>query len=193
MTRIGKIARLPREIREELNCRLYDGEQGTELVSWLNSLPEVNAVMEKYFNDDCIRPQNLSEWKTGGYRDWLLQQETTELACRMQADSDELSQTASTPLTDLVARRLTARYALSAERLSQSTGDGLPEAKLLRELCADIIALRKGDQQAERLRLERDRLNLERDTRDIEKLARKWAEENNLEIQPKQPKPPVKK
>lgn len=44
MTRNGKIARLPREIREELNRRLDDGEQGVRLVEWLNGLPEVKRI-----------------------------------------------------------------------------------------------------------------------------------------------------
>ena len=35
MTRNGKIARLPREIRDELNRRLDDGGQGKDLVEWL--------------------------------------------------------------------------------------------------------------------------------------------------------------
>jgi len=35
--RNGKIARIPLEIREQLNCRLADGEPGNRLVEWLNS------------------------------------------------------------------------------------------------------------------------------------------------------------
>jgi hypothetical protein len=38
MTRTGKIARLPRELRDELNRRLREGEPGIRLVEWLNSL-----------------------------------------------------------------------------------------------------------------------------------------------------------
>jgi hypothetical protein len=41
MTRKGKIARLPRHVRDELNHRLDDGESSTHLVIWLNSLEEV--------------------------------------------------------------------------------------------------------------------------------------------------------
>ena len=43
-TRTGKIARLPKAVREELNRRLQDGEPGTQLVEWLNSLPQVQRV-----------------------------------------------------------------------------------------------------------------------------------------------------
>ena len=39
MARTGKIARLPDDIREQLNRRLNDGEKGKKLVMWLNSLP----------------------------------------------------------------------------------------------------------------------------------------------------------
>ncbi len=66
MTRIGKIARLPHELREELNRRLQDGEPGAELVGWLNELPEVQTVLAEHFAGRPITEQNLSEWKTGG-------------------------------------------------------------------------------------------------------------------------------
>jgi hypothetical protein len=36
---------LPRDIREQLNRRLDDGEPGVQLATWLNSLPEVQAVL----------------------------------------------------------------------------------------------------------------------------------------------------
>src|SRR4051812_39971876 len=49
MNRNGKIARLPEDLRQELNERLCDGEAGTSLVAWLNGLPEVQAVMAAEF------------------------------------------------------------------------------------------------------------------------------------------------
>ena len=62
MTRKGKIARLPRHIRDHLNSRLEDGEEGTGLVAWLNRVPEVNLVRKEAFDgrpwkrSDQIRP-----------------------------------------------------------------------------------------------------------------------------------------
>ena len=50
MARTGKIARLPREIREELNHHLECGLPGRELVEWLNSLPDVHEVLTKSFD-----------------------------------------------------------------------------------------------------------------------------------------------
>ena len=74
-TRTGKIARLPRLIRNELNQRLGDGEEGKKLVGWLNRLPEVRAVMAESFEGKPVTEQNLSEWKAGGFAEWAGRQE----------------------------------------------------------------------------------------------------------------------
>jgi hypothetical protein len=83
MTRLGKIARLPREIREELSVRLrcasafakatadkptrqvrlQNGEVGRLLVEWLKGLAAAQAVLAANFGGRAISPQNLSEWK----------------------------------------------------------------------------------------------------------------------------------
>ena len=73
-TRTGKIARLPKPIREQLNARLENGEPGTSLVTWLNQLPEVQKIITDQFAGLPIRPQNLSEWRQGGYLDWIRHQ-----------------------------------------------------------------------------------------------------------------------
>src|ERR1700677_1763565 len=67
----GKIANLPDEIRDELNYRIADGEEGIELVGWLNSKPEVMEVVKKLFDGTPISEQNLSEWRKRGYQKWL--------------------------------------------------------------------------------------------------------------------------
>ena len=65
-TRTGKIARLPKVIREELNVRLENGESGKELLAWLNGLPEVQKVIAEQFGGKVVRKQNLSDWRQGG-------------------------------------------------------------------------------------------------------------------------------
>jgi hypothetical protein len=84
MTRKGKIARLPKEIRDQLNHRLDDGRQGNELVVWLNSLPEVQTVLSKQFEGNAINKQNLSQWRLGGYREWQRKQERLEIMLQLQ-------------------------------------------------------------------------------------------------------------
>jgi hypothetical protein len=70
-TRVGKIARLPKGIRDELNRRLEDGKQGPELLAWLNALPEMKELLEKDFAGQPVSRSNLSDWRRGGYQDWL--------------------------------------------------------------------------------------------------------------------------
>ena len=54
MARIGKIARLPGDIRSQLNSRLQDGAEGRQIVRWLNSLPEVKEVLAEHFDGHPI-------------------------------------------------------------------------------------------------------------------------------------------
>ncbi|MEP6670571.1 MAG: hypothetical protein ABJF10_15530, partial [Chthoniobacter sp.] len=75
-TRLGKIARLPLAIRDWLNERLQDGEPARALVKELNSLPEVQEMLEVYFEGRPINEQNLSAWKLGGFREWQQYQRT---------------------------------------------------------------------------------------------------------------------
>ena len=74
-TRTGKIARLPGALRHELNHRLHNGAPGREIVPWLNALPEVQRVLAARFASRPITEDNLSEWRQGGFQEWLLQEE----------------------------------------------------------------------------------------------------------------------
>jgi hypothetical protein len=155
VTRNGKIARLPHPVREQLNCRLQNGEQGKKLVGWLNSLPEVQAIVAMEFGGKPIREQNLSEWKQGGYPDWIAQQEALEWAERLGEDAAKWEPNGRPPLTDTLALWLAARYAVATRRVAEAEG---PEGwRLLREMCGDIVELRRGDHSAQRLLLERER------------------------------------
>jgi hypothetical protein len=160
MTRTGKIARLPCEVREQLNRQLQNGEQGRRLVEWLNALPEVQAVVAVEFAGRAIREQNISEWRKGGYQDWLFQQEALEVIGRVSADAEELQPDATSPLTDKLTPWLVARYFVAARKLVAENGE--VDLKQLHQLCNNLVALRRGDHYAERLRIERERLHEER-------------------------------
>ena len=162
MTRNGKIARLPRSIREQVNRKLDDGITGVEIVEWLNTLPEAQALMAAEFDGRPIREQNLSEWKAGGYRDWQMRQEALEMVRSLAEEAGELKKAAAKePLTESLALWVAARYAVAAKKLAAEGVDGEAHWKLLRAFCSDIVALRQGDHSAENLKIERKRLELE--------------------------------
>jgi hypothetical protein len=164
MTRNGKIARLPRDLRDELNRRLDNGEPGVRLAQWLNSLPETQTVLNAHFGGRQISEQNLSEWKAGGYRDWLARQEALSQARELAADAKELVEATDGCLTDHLATALAARYATAlAGWNGEVTGEFGGQLRALRCLCEDIVELRRGDHSAARLQIERERLERERE------------------------------
>jgi hypothetical protein len=99
-TRKGKIARLPRLIREELNERLSDGQSGPVILAWLNALPEVKGVLEKHFNAELISEQNLSAWRQGGYVDWCDNQSKADRLKELAEMSMKMVQATGLKLTD---------------------------------------------------------------------------------------------
>lgn len=78
MARSGKIARLPDEIRDQLNERLLDGQAGSQILPWLNGLTEVKDRMVELFGGAEVNDANLSNWRSGGYQDWLDQKRESD-------------------------------------------------------------------------------------------------------------------
>jgi len=72
---------------------------------------------------------------------------------------------------------LTARYLLAIRKLGEKNNGGEPDLKVLREFCHDVVALRRGDHSAARLKIEQERL--ERDRAEAE-AAKKHLEDKEL-------------
>src|ERR1043166_2196726 len=161
MTRTGKIARLPDDIRNQLNRRIRDGENGQKLLKWLNTLPEVRAVLAAEFHGQPVRPSNLTEWKKGGYRDWLVSQDARNLAHNLQDQHSLGHETLAGPFTAKLAQWAALYYASAAQSLVAAETQPKARWDRLRELCVDIARLRRGDLHAEQLDIERQWLALE--------------------------------
>jgi len=176
MTRNGKLARLPQLIREQINRRLDDGEQGHHVVKWLNTLPEVKTLMEAEFNGQPVNENNLSNWKLGGYLDWQTQQEGLETTRQLRSEAAQLGKAAGRQFTDQLAVCLTARLAVALRQFNAVQDDPAAQLNLLRELCLRLAALRKGDHNLESLKLKRDRFDLELKKLEAKDAARKLEE-----------------
>ncbi len=169
MARNGKIARLPRDIREELNRRLQDGEPGGSLLAWLNALPHVTQVLAKDFEGAAISKQNLCEWRTGGFAEWQARQEALVQARELAVDATELAAVTDGRLTDHLATVLAARYAAALAGWNGAVNEDFRrKLRALRGLCQDIVELRRGDHSGARLNMERERLEREREKTEAE-------------------------
>lgn len=91
-TRTGKIAQCPAIVKRELNRRLDDGELAPTILPWLNGLPDVQAMLAAKFEGVAISPQNLTEWRQGGYKDHLADLEAVENTKRLAEFSFKLAE-----------------------------------------------------------------------------------------------------
>lgn len=169
MARNGKIARLPRHIREQLNRRLDDGEQGKKLVEWLNRLDCVQEMLEAEFHGRPINEQNLTEWKQGGFQDWLRHQESCEWMRTVTEEASELTEQAGLmPVSD----RLSPMVSLALGKMIRTAAvDSLSDEKKREEmlnLARELSQLRRDDLCAAKLRL-----LLEQHQRDQEEAAQR--------------------
>lgn len=176
MARIGKIARLPEAIREELNRRIRSGTLGPQLLPWLNGLPEVRAMLEEHFQNKDINAQNLSDWRSGGYQDWEEKQDRNfnriERTRELAQLSMKLAEAGGGNLTDGAAAIVAGEILGVIEQIdalkeimAETSGD--PEQQLARiaaaresieSLSLSISRLRKGDQNKEVLRQREEQL-----------------------------------
>ena len=157
-TRRGKIARLPKDIREQLNRRLADGESGARLVAWLNGLPEVSAVIAQEFAGQPIREQNLSEWRLGGYEDWVKQQEAREWVRHVSEEAAELAgESGNASLTDRLSVLAAVQVGRWLRELASEWDGSEQHCQQLQALCQELAKLRRGDKEARWLHLAEER------------------------------------
>jgi hypothetical protein len=150
-TRVGKVARLPKDIREELNTRLENGEQGKELVEWLNQSPAVKKVLAAQFGGSPITDNNVSEWKQGGYQDWLKHTEACELVRDLVEKGGELGKAADgTPIGDRLANLLAVELTHAVQLALSQDGGAEERWSQLQEMLRAVSRLRRDDHEAAR-------------------------------------------
>jgi hypothetical protein len=155
----GKIANLPAKIRDELNYRLNDGEQASELVEWLNAKPEVIQVITERFDGRPITEQNLSQWRTHGYRQWHAYRVILDESDTTSEHSGEIAATGID--CEKLLLSLTASYAEMIQRwIITPTDEMTYKLRVFKEITNAVLALRRAEIQKARLEIERQRLEL---------------------------------
>jgi hypothetical protein len=165
----GKIARLPREIREELNRRLADAESGGSLLRWLNDLPVMRAISAREFGGRPVSKQNLCKWRASGFAQWEARRELLEQQRALAANVPKPPAATDGKWTDHLATLLAVRYAAAlAPWNGQADVPFGGNLRTLRALCQDVVQLRRGDHNVVRFKLEQDRREFEQEkTREV--------------------------
>jgi len=176
----GKIARLPRNIRDELNHRLDNGEPGGSILAWLNALPKVRNMLKKEFGGDPINAQNLSNWRKGGYQDWLKQQERRAVVRELTENSKELDMDAGgVEVANHLSAALVAELATSARDALAAIADPAERCVREQEFLLTLARVRRQDYLAGKLAIERecrarDRAKEKKKEEDHKKHSREW-------------------
>jgi len=147
----GKISRLPREIREQVNEKLDGGEPGKRLVAWLNDLPEVRALLAAEFGGAVINEQNLTNWKQGGFREWRREREVEAFT---QQPAGQTAPVTTEQLTTIVA----VRYLAAVREWQESPMPAGRRWRQMRVILRDVLKLQRGGIAEKRLELDRERL-----------------------------------
>ena len=179
----SKISRLPPEIRAQLNSRLACAEPGSTLLPWLNSLPEVQAILSAFFGGQPINDQNLSDYRKHGFRRWEMRQSALEFSSEAAADAPA-NPLPPVPLVDNLVQWIAVRFAAAAHA-STPADDPDVELRQIRAFLADIVALRRGDLVARRISLEQQRLALEetKNHQELEKIFWEWTKRPDIQAQ----------
>jgi Protein of unknown function (DUF3486) len=172
--RNGKIARLPREIRHQLNERLERSEESPKILPWLNALPEVVEVIKEDFDGAPISKQNLSEWRQGGFQEWLARRELREDARDLAECAQDMAEQVEGVLADAAATVLAARLGrLMANWDGEVDEKFEAKSRVLNRLCRSVVQLQRGMHQASRESLEVDRMMAEKEKREKLELKQK--------------------
>lgn len=171
----SKIGRLPFAIRNELNERIRDGVGGPEILAWLNGLPSTRKIIRELKSGD-INAQNLTDWRSSGYRDWLEDQCQADRIRRLAEISQTLASAAGGNAAGVGCNIATAKIMDALESADEEQVADLAKALVqLRagENAAQKVALAEEKNAIQKEQLELSRAKFERDTA---RLFVKWAQ-----------------
>lgn len=179
---LGKISRLPQNLRDELNQRLADAQPAETILSWLNALPEVQQLLKEHFEGIPISEANLSEYRKRGFRRWEMRQSALEFSAEAQADVTPSNPLPAEPIVNQLVHWISLRFAAAAHT-STIADDPEIELRQIRQFLADIVSLRRGDLLARRIHLEQQRLSLQqaRDKEALETLFWEWTKRPDIQ------------
>jgi hypothetical protein len=157
-THIGKIARLPAKVREELNHRLQNGETGSVILPWLNALPAVQAVLASHFGAGPVNHQNLTNWRQGAYQHWLKQQACEDLVRELAENAGEFAPHGGAPvIANHLSTVLVADLAVTARDIRNEPAGPVERFERLKKMLHTVSEVRQQDYRAGRLALDRER------------------------------------
>lgn len=161
MARTGKIARLPLAVREELNLRLLDNENGQDILAWLNDLDVTKEIITRSFAGEPISDANLSLWRTGGFAEWLKEQEHVQEVKRLSEYSLKLAEAAGGNLSKGMLAANVGKIQKALEQFwdglrdIESTEEGNEKDQAVTKLLSALTAIRSVELEEQKLEVKK--------------------------------------
>lgn len=171
----SKIGRLPFAVRNELNERIRDGEGGPAILAWLNAEKATRRVLREMKAGE-VNAQNLTDWRSGGYADWLADQERADRIRRLAEISSTIASAAGENAAGVGCNIAAAKI---MDILEESDPEKVADlAKALVQLRSSENADKKVALAEEKNALAKEQLSLSRARfeRDTARLFVKWAQ-----------------
>ena len=171
----SKIGRLPFAVRNELNERIRDGAQGPDILGWLNGLKETRKILRE-MKSGPVNAQNLTDWRSTGYKDWLDDQERADRIRRLAEVSQTLATASGGNVAGIGCNIAAAKIMDILEAADEDQVADLSKALDKRragENAAQKVALAEEKNAIQKEQLSLSRAKFERDTA---RLFVKWAQ-----------------
>jgi|SRR5580692_756857 hypothetical protein len=153
----GKIARLPGDLREQINQRLYDGHGDPQILPWLNELPVVKKLLSTQFGGQPLNRQNMTSWRQGGYQRWLRHKQSVESLKDFGQYAADLTPAGIDRLTPAAVALASAKILEFLESLTTAPA-GQTDPNHLIKCAAAVALLREKDQNEARIKIAQHRL-----------------------------------
>jgi len=150
----GKIARLPADIRQQINLRLFNGKSAGDILPWLNGLPAVKEILAAQFDAAPVSDRNLSNWRATGYRRWQLEQSRLTLIKERAEYAANMAEAAG----GNISRGAAAAASEKILELLDENDEEKPAPENLLKAGTVAARLLRAEQNAVRLKIAQERL-----------------------------------
>lgn len=161
----SKIGRLPFALRNSV-CEMLDGGASAEAVCKFVNRSENFKALARETGCGPVNAQNVTDWRKTGFARWLEERRRTERLRSLAESSFHIAAATGGNPAAVGARILAGRLVDILENI-EDDGQAV-------ELAGAIASLRKGENDAAKLELDRRRAELQRETLELDKEKFRW-------------------
>ena len=155
----SKIGRLPFAIRNAVAKMLRDGATARQVCEFVNASADF-ASLRRETGCGPLNPQNVTDWRSGGYIAWCREQQRAERLRALAESAYHIADATGNAPAGVGSSILAGRLLDMLEHADDSS---------VLELAGAVVNLRKGENDAARLELDRRRADLQRESLELER------------------------